>query len=80
MSYAVKTKLTTEVTPQAMIVLRHIEAAGSITQREALMDHGVQSLTKRISELRSAGADIVVASKRHPLSKQRYARYSLKEV
>lgn len=63
------------LTNQARIVLNHIKLAGSITQREAIQDHSVQSLTKRISELRSAGHDIKTTFKRHPITKQRYARY-----
>lgn len=41
------------------------------------MDHSVQSLTKRIHELREWGAEITTERKRHPVTKQRYARYVL---
>lgn len=63
------------LTNQARVVLNHIKLTGSISQREALQDHSVQSLTKRISELRAAGHKIQTTFKRHPITKQRYARY-----
>ena len=44
------------------------------------MDHHVQSLTKRVHELRTHGYDIQTVTKRHPVTKQRYARYVLKEA
>ena len=65
------------ITPQAAIVLSHLKRAGSITQREAIMDHSVQSLTRRITELRSAGYAITDEWRKHPLTKQRYKRYAL---
>ena len=37
------------------LILNHMKRTGSITQREALIDYSVQSLTKRISELRIRG-------------------------
>jgi len=64
------------LTPQALTVYRHIRDAGSITQREAIMDHSVQSLTRRITEIRAAGFKILREDKKHPLTKQRYARYT----
>lgn len=63
--------------PQTMTVLRHMATAGSITQREALLDHAVQSLTKQISEIKNAGIGIGREFKRHPITGQRYARYAL---
>jgi len=65
------------ITPQAALVLKHLKNTGTITQREALMDHSVQSLTRRITELRDAGVKIVGTWKKHPLTGQRYMRYSL---
>ena len=58
-------------------VLKHIQLTGSITQREAMIDYGIQSFTKRISNLRAAGHDIVRRSKRHPITGQPYSRYVL---
>jgi hypothetical protein len=56
-------------------ILQHLRKARSISQREALIDHGIQSLTKRISELREMGYNIVTKHKKHPITGQRYARY-----
>lgn len=60
---------------QNEIILNHIRRAKSISQREALIDHGIQSLTKRISELRGMGYKIKTVHKKHPITGQRYARY-----
>jgi hypothetical protein len=60
---------------QNEIIINHIRRAKSISQREALIDHGIQSLTKRISELRSMGYKIKTVHKKHPITGQRYARY-----
>jgi biotin operon repressor len=57
------------------ILLKHLRKTRSISQREALIDHGIQSLTKRISELRSLGYNIKTVHKKHPITGQRYARY-----
>jgi hypothetical protein len=65
------------LTPQAHTVYRHMRDAGSITQREAILDHSVQSLTRRITEINDAGIRTKREDKRHPLTNQRYARYSL---
>lgn len=66
------------LTAQAATVLAHIKRAGGITQREALMDHSIQSLTRRITELNRAGFITERTFNFHPLTSQRYARYSLK--
>jgi len=62
---------------QIEIILNHLKKTKSITQREALIDYSIQSLTKRISELRQMGYNIVSTFKRHPTTGQRYARYVL---
>ena len=67
----------TTLSPQANIVWRHMNDAGSITQREAIADHSIQSLTRRISEIVAAGIKIEKERKTHPLTGQRYMRYSL---
>lgn len=64
------------LTPQAFIVFTHMNTAGSITQREAILDHSVQSLTRRITELQDKGFPVVREDKKHPITDQRYARYS----
>ena len=65
------------LTPQAKTVLNHIRKAGSITVREAMMDHSVQSLPRRITELRDNGFDVISTWKHHPITGQRYTRYTL---
>lgn len=61
-------------------ILKHLRKAGSITVREALIDLHVQSLTKRINELREAGWDIISTTKFHPVTGQKYVRYSFGET
>lgn len=58
-------------------IVKHMQTQGSISQREALLDYSVQSLTKRISELREAGHNIHRELHKHPITGQRYARYYL---
>lgn len=58
-------------------ILSHLKRAKSISQREAMIDYSIQSLTKRISELRSMGYKIKTVHKHHPVTGQRYARYTL---
>jgi queuine/archaeosine tRNA-ribosyltransferase len=64
------------LTPQARTVLKHLSNVGTITGREALLDHSVQSLTRRITEIRDAGYNISAQWRKHPLTGQRYTRYS----
>ena len=58
-------------------ILKHLEKAGSITVREALIEYSVASLTKRIQELRELGHEIISNPKVHPITGQRYVRYTL---
>jgi hypothetical protein len=62
---------------QEQQILKHLRKAGSITQREALLDLSVQSLTRRITELRLRGFNIEGIQKQHPVTGQRYMRYTL---
>lgn len=64
---------------QNEMLLRHLRRTGSITMREALLDHGIQCLTKRIQELRGFGFRIISERKNHPITGQRYTRYRLKK-
>lgn len=64
---------------QNQIILNHFKKAKSISQREALVDYSIQSLTKRISELKALGHKIETQHKKHPVTGQRYARYVLKK-
>jgi len=58
-------------------LLAHFKKAGSITVREALIEYSIQSLTKRIQEMRDMGYNIQSIQRRHPVTKQRYVRYHL---
>lgn len=64
---------------QNQMLLSHLKRTGSITMREALLDHGIQCLTKRIQELRDAGYKIISERKLHPITNQRYTRYRFKK-
>jgi biotin operon repressor len=62
---------------QLNIILAHLKRTKSISQREAMIEYSIQSLTKRISELRGRGYNIKTIHKKHPITGQRYARYML---
>ena len=64
---------------QTDIILCHLKRVKSkgLSQREAMLDYSIQSLTKRISELRDMGHRIKTIHKKHPVTGQRYARYVL---
>lgn len=62
---------------QNQLIINHMLRTGSITQREAMIDYSIQSLTKRISELRTRGYKIKSEKKMHPTTGQRYVRYVL---
>jgi len=64
-------------TNQLSLIMNHIKQNGSITQREAYIDYGIQSFSKRISELRSMGYPIMGVRRKHPVTKQDYTRYSI---
>lgn len=61
-------------------IMKHLRKAGSITVREATVEYSIASLTKRIQELREMGHDIVSTVKFHPITGQKYVRYSLEGV
>ena len=61
------------------MILKHLRKAGSITVREAMIEYSISSLTKRVHELRGAGHNIVSNVKHHPVTGQRYVRYTLSE-
>lgn len=56
-------------------IMKHLKKAGSITVREAMVEYSIQSLTKRIQELRELGHNIISVVKRHPVTGQTYTRY-----
>lgn len=65
--------------PLAKKVYQHMQRAGSISAREAMADHGITSasLARRICDIEAAGFPIKRDRRTHPLSNQRYTRYSL---
>ena len=56
-------------------LIAHFKKAGSITVREAMVEYSIQSLTKRIQELRDRGFPIASKTKYHPVTGQKYVRY-----
>jgi hypothetical protein len=69
--------LDTKKLPQKVRLLRHLKVAGHISNREAILDHHIVCLAKRIQELREDGVPITSHWKKHPVSGQRYTRYVL---
>ena len=66
-------------TTQNTLIIKHLKSTKGLTVREALIDYSIQSFTKRISELRSDGYNIVGIKGKHPVTGQRYTRYTLIE-
>lgn len=60
---------------QQQKIINHFKKTGSITQREAMIEYSVGSLTKVISELRKDGHKIVSKVKHHPITGAKYVRY-----
>lgn len=58
-------------------ILNYLNKSGTITVKEAMIELGIGSLTKRISELRLDGYDIVKRIKVHPVTGAQYASYRL---
>lgn len=56
-------------------IVEHIQRNGSITQREAYIDYGIQSFHRRLSDLKEAGYELYGVSKQHPVTGQEYTRY-----
>lgn len=65
-----------KLTPQAALVLTHLQRKGTVTPVEAQAVHKVRHLPARIFELRRAGYRIVSHTLRD-LTGQRYVRYGL---
>lgn len=68
--YPMAKKLT-----QHQIILNHFKKVGTITQRDAIVEYSIQSLTKRIQEMRQLGYNILSMRKRHKVTGQLYTRY-----
>ena len=72
-------KNTNKKMSQHNMILTHLRASKGLTLREALLDYSIQSFPKRISELRKSGHRIDGIPGRHPVTNQRYTRYTLVE-
>ena len=72
-------RLVTTLPPLARKVLLHMQKAGSISAREALLDLDITSasLTRRICDLEEAGVNVERVRKIHPTTGKRYTRYAL---
>jgi hypothetical protein len=64
---------------QHKLILNHLRATKGLTVREAMVEYSIQSFTKRISELRELGYNIIGVRGKHPVTGQRYTRYVLCE-
>ena len=62
---------------QHSLILKHLRTTKGITVREALIEYSISSLTKRVHELRGLGYDIISTRKSHPVTGQKYVRYTL---
>lgn len=66
-----------KLTPQCQMIINHLKKGHTITQRSALLDYGIMSLPRRITDLKEKGFNIVSVMEHNKLTGQRYARYSL---
>ena len=60
-------------------IIKHLKTAKGLTVREAMIEYSISSLTKRVQELREMGYNIVSNKKKHPVTGQRYVRYTMQE-
>lgn len=67
----------TQTFNQVDTVVNHIRKAGSITRREAWVDHGIANLTAVMSEVRKK-YNVVMTSKLHPVTLSKYAEYTIR--
>lgn len=63
---------------QTETILAHLQAGGSITQRDAIHEYGIYRLAARVRDLREAGYDVQTVMEGD--SKKEWARYSLKRA
>lgn len=71
-------KKSIKLSPRAKEVLDYLQAKGTASPREALLDLDINSgsFTRRITELRAAGYQITAERKRHPVSRRQYNVYT----
>jgi|TARA_R110002153_G_scaffold100555_1_gene236521 hypothetical protein len=58
-------------------IIKHLQTTKGLTVREAMIEYSISSLTKRVHELRGLGYDIISTRKSHPVTGQKYVRYTL---
>ena len=62
--------------PQLKTIIKHLNTTGSITNREAIVDYNIMSLSRRIRDLEEDwGVQFKRELKAHPVTGQRYMRY-----
>lgn len=71
--------MTTRLSPQARIVLKHLKAVGDISNVEANAVHRIRSLSRRITELQQVGGFHIEKEFKKDLTGQRFVRYSLSQ-
>ena len=62
---------------QVQQIVNHMRKNGSITQREAYIDYGVQSFHRTLTRVKEAGYRLAKVGKIHPTTGQNYTRYYL---
>lgn len=60
-------------------ILRHIREAGHITNKQAMVDYSIASLSRRITDLETLGFKFAREWASHPTTGQRYVRYRFAE-
>lgn len=67
---------TAKPNTQVSQIINHMQAKGYITHRDAHIDYGVQSFTRRMKDIRELGYKVQKEASRHPTTNQLYYRYS----
>lgn len=57
-------------------IIAHMVRVGSISQREAYLEYGVQGFSARISDIRKF-MPLKAERRRNPVTGQKYTRYSI---
>lgn len=63
---------------QTDMILAHLQAGESITQRDAIGEYGIYRLAARVRELRKAGHDVQTVMEGE--GEKKWARYSLRRA
>jgi len=69
--------LSKDLTPQHRKILNHLTRVGHISAREAIITYSIMSLSSRMCELEDRGYKIKTEEMQHPVTHQRYVRYSI---